>query len=420
MAYAGSGILEIHSEPSGARISIDDVEAGTTPYQNLETPAGKHKVKAVLSPEYPPQVQDVLIDERSPQVIMFKFKERSRGTFVGQEIVRTISKYKGSATFASIPTGALVVINGEPLKRPAPIGYTDVEVGRYTVEFLLEGRTLRADFNVIQGETVKLIADFAAGKVINNWEKAKQEEAEKKAAKQEEAKREEAGQSKQQAAQTQVAMQAPAAGSAETRPQPAEGVPPYGELIIMMNARRDANLKYSDFFDISFPKLPIESLSGPLFPSASSVRKSAFKDNFKYMNDAGANTRQFTARIDFGSEDTQGAEDRARSSVMTVREGKYDLNVTRRRLVDHFYSVEKLLDETAQEAIEIIRGNRLIVQIESRIDAENKLSYEIKRTYEVLGKKKVPAKETAAAKEKPKSTAKEFDYTSLPVFGGQN
>jgi hypothetical protein len=65
-------------------------------------------------------------------------------------------------------------------------------------------------------------------------------------------------------------------------------------------------------------------------------------------------------------------------------------------MVHKFYSVEKVLDATAQEPIEIVRGNRLIVQIDSHIDADNKLQYEIRRTYEVLGKKKSSAKKSAA------------------------
>lgn len=420
ISFAGTGILEIHSEPSGARISIDDVDAGTTPYQNLEAPIGKHRVKAVLNPEYPPQVQDVLIDERSPKVIMFKFLERSRGAFTGQEIVRTTSKYKGSATFASVPTGALVVINGEPLKKPTPIGYTDVEVGRYRVEFLLEGRTLQAEFDVIHGETIKLIADFAAGKVINKWEKARPQQ---EIPKQEDTMREEAVRARQappappppaQAPQTPPAPQTPA-GSTDVRPQPSEGVPPYGELVITVNVRRDANLKYSDFFDIVFPKLPIESLSGPLFPAASTTDKHVVKDNFEYRNDAIANTRQFLARVYFASRDTDLAEGRANSTVMTVREGQYDLKVVRRRMVGSFYSVQKVLDAAAQEAIEIIRGNRLIVQIGSHMDGENKLQYEIKRTYENMAKKKSSAKATAD-QETSKTAGKQSN--NIPVFSG--
>lgn len=406
ISFAGTGILEIHSEPSGARISIDDVEAGTTPYQNLEALTGKHMVKAVLSPEYPPQFQEVVIDERSPQVIMFKFVERGRGTFIGQEIVSTTWKYKGSVTFASIPTGALVLINGQRLKKAAPIGYADVEVGRYTVEFVLEGRTLRTDFNVIQGETIKLIGDFAAGKVIDKSGKASLQEAEK---------REEAKQEETKPKESALVQQAPHTlpvvppRSIQPRTKAPEGLPPYGELVILMNLRREANLKFSDLFDISFPKLPIESISGPLFPKASTIDNSRFKDNFEYRNDANSDTRQFTARVEFNSRDTGPMEGQAKSSIMTIEEGIYDLTVTRRRMTDSFYSVQRLIDATARETIEIVRGNRLIVQIESHMDAENKLNYNVKRTYEDISKKKTFTREPAAEEASRTST-----HTPLP------
>ena len=357
----------------------------------------------------------MIVEEQTPQVILFKF-ERSKGAFVGREIVRTTKKFKGSVTFASVPAGALVSINGEALRKSTPIGYTDVEVGRYSAEFQLEGKTLRAEFDVIQGQTIKLVADFAADKVNNKWE---EERLRLEAEKQEAAKREEAerAQKAQKAQQAQEEKQ-PASGSGEGGvPQPAEGVPPYGELIITMNVDRDANLKYADYFDISFPRLPIESLSGPPFPAASAVGESTLKNNFEYMNDALANIRQFTARVDFTARDTVRKEGHAKSGILTVREGKYDLKVSRKRLADRFFSVEKVAEENDQETLEIVRGSRLIVQIDGRLDADNQFGYEIKRTYEKHGKKNEFG-QTGFCAESSKSGANQADYSSLPIFTG--
>lgn len=412
-ALAGTGILVVQSEPSGARIAVDGIDAGTTPYQNVEAATGKHKVTAVLGPDYPPQVQEVVIEEQSPQVILFKF-ERSRGAFVGREIVRTAKKYTGSVTFASMPPGALVAVNGESLKKSTPIGYTDVEVGHYSVEFRFEEETLRSEFDVIQGETVKIVADFTAGKVNSKWEEAR---LRREAEQQEAAKREETARARKQAQQPQEIKQ-PVPGSEEAAaPQPGEGVPPYGELVITVHVRRDANLKYADYFDISFPRLPIESLAGPLFPAPSAIGESAFKDNFEYMNDALANSRQIAARVDFSVRDAGPKEGLAKSGILTVREGKYDLKVSRKRLADRFFSVEKVAEANDRETLDIVRGNRLIVQIDGHIDADNKFGYEIKRTYENLVKKKSSDKQ-AAAKENPKSGTDKTDYSSLPIFGG--
>ncbi|OGW40984.1 MAG: hypothetical protein A2010_15970 [Nitrospirae bacterium GWD2_57_9] len=414
LSFAATGILEVHSEPPGALISIDEIEAGITPYQNLDAPAGKHRIKAFLSPEYPPQIKEVIIDERSPNVILFKFTERSRGTFVGKEIVSTTMKYRGGVTFASIPTGALVVINGEPIKKPAPIGYADVEVGKYQVEFLLNGRTLQAAFEVVQGETVKLVADFTAGIVINRWEQAKlQREAVKQQA--QAPKAENQGTAKRQEAEMVQKTGLPPViqPPAGSQPEPVVGAPPYGELMITMNARRDPDVRYSDFFDILSPKLPLESLSGPLFPLESSGVNSRAKDNFEYVRDDSDDTRKFFARVGFSCRDKIATESSARSSMMTVLEGKYDLKITRRRLVDNYSSMQKLLDETAREPIEIVRGQRLIVQITSHFGAENKMRYEIKRTYEVLGKKKSRASETSAS-----ASASTSDSTSVQLWPG--
>ncbi len=415
LSFAGTGILEVRSEPSGAHIWIDDRDAGVTPYQNFEASTGKRLVKAMLNPAYPPQIQEVVIDERTPQVILFKFMERSKGAFTGREIVRAAYKYQGDVTFASIPTGALVILNGEPLVKPAPVGYTDVEVGRYTVEFRLEGRTLRAEFDVVQGEPAKLIADFNADKVINRREEGKQQETAKR--EQEKGKREQDSARKPPQAlpaavpvSTASAAVIPAAVPVSTRPQPVEGAQPYGELVILVNARRDANLAYSDYFDIALPKLPIDSLSGPLFPAPTTTRMSSFKDNFEYKNDSEADTRQVSARVHFGEQDSASTVNLAKSCIITVREGTYDLKIARLRLLNHFTSVQKLLDETGLETIEIIRGNRLVVQIDSHIDADHKLHYQIVKTYELPGKTKQPAGKQYVSKTPPASS-------DLPVFG---
>ncbi|PNX51926.1 MAG: hypothetical protein BV458_10900 [Thermoplasmata archaeon M9B2D] len=90
-----------------------------------------------------------------------------------------MKKNGGNVQLASIPTGAEVYINGE-MRKHAPIGYRDMDPGKYDVEFRYHGKVLKGTFQIIKHETVKLVADFKGEKIINKWEEAlkkKEEEA---------------------------------------------------------------------------------------------------------------------------------------------------------------------------------------------------------------------------------------------------
>lgn len=168
MLLASTGILEIYSEPSGAKIYIDDQFVGTTPYSNLNVPVGKHKVAVMLNDNYAPQYWEVAVDEVTPQVKTFRFKGIGQGEFTGIEIKQEVERYKGNVVFASVPTGAEVVINGNKRKK-TPVGFKDVDVGTYMVEFTLNGKKLDGSFEVIKDDTVKIIADFENNTIINQW-----------------------------------------------------------------------------------------------------------------------------------------------------------------------------------------------------------------------------------------------------------
>lgn len=163
---AATGIIEIYSEPSGAKVYIDGTYVGKTPYQNVEISTGVHKIRIELNKDYPTQYWDVIIDAISPQTKTFHFKTGPGGHFSGKEMEQEAEKYKGSAQFASIPTGATVYINGEQ-KKKTPIGFADVPVGKYNIEFRLNGKSLKGIFDVVRNKTVKLVADFSKSKIIN-------------------------------------------------------------------------------------------------------------------------------------------------------------------------------------------------------------------------------------------------------------
>ncbi len=171
LSMAGTGILEVSSNPSGVKIYIDDIYVGTTPYQNFELSTGRHKIKAFLNNNYPAQYRDVVIDEVTPREVIFSFVG-SKGSFTGTEIEQKVEKHTGNVTFASIPSGAIVYIDGERMK-PTPVGYRGTGVGPYSVRFNLNGRQLTGNFIIYKDETTQIIADFNRNRIINKKEDAR-------------------------------------------------------------------------------------------------------------------------------------------------------------------------------------------------------------------------------------------------------
>jgi hypothetical protein len=165
-SFAATGSIEIYSEPSGAKVYIDDAYIGRTPYKNSEVPAGNHKIKVELNKDYPSQSWDVFIDPINPLVRTFNFKSGSRGAIKGTEMEQADGEYTGNVQFVSIPSGAMVLLNGERQNK-TPLLYTDLPAGKYSVEFKAGEKSLKGDFEIKKNKTVKLIADFSKGEIIN-------------------------------------------------------------------------------------------------------------------------------------------------------------------------------------------------------------------------------------------------------------
>jgi hypothetical protein len=47
-----AGIIEIYSEPTGAKVYVDNEYVGNTPYQNFNMRNGQHIVKVELTKEW--------------------------------------------------------------------------------------------------------------------------------------------------------------------------------------------------------------------------------------------------------------------------------------------------------------------------------------------------------------------------------
>jgi hypothetical protein len=169
-----TGILKVYSEPPGAKIYIDGVYVGITPYQNLETPIGRHEIRVSLTSDYPEPRKTITVTEEDPVTRTFYFIGGDGGRFGG--VIEQGVKYTGSVVFASTPPGALIHLKGRPPIK-APKSFRKMDVGRYEVKFTLHGKTLKGNFDVIKNETVQVVADFNKGVTVNKWVEEQKETA---------------------------------------------------------------------------------------------------------------------------------------------------------------------------------------------------------------------------------------------------
>ena len=165
-AMGSTGILEVHSNPKGAKVYIDNIYVGVTPYSNPEVSLGRHIVRVFLSKNYPSLEKAVSINEIDPQILKFEFQKSDSGKFTGiKEEIKTDIK-KGNIQFASIPSGSKVFIDNDE-KGNTPLGYRDVPVGVYKVKFVSNGKTLTGIFRIEAGLNEKLIANFDSGQILS-------------------------------------------------------------------------------------------------------------------------------------------------------------------------------------------------------------------------------------------------------------
>jgi hypothetical protein len=171
-----TGILKVYSEPPGAKIYIDGVYVGITPYQNLETPIGRHEIRVSLTSDYPEQRATRTVTDEDPVTHTFYFVGGDDGRFGGVIEQGVVKKYTGKVVFDSRPPGAVIHLYGRPSIR-TPISFSEVDVGRYEVTFTLHGKTLKGNFDVIKNTTVQLVADFDKGVIVNKWVEEQKEKA---------------------------------------------------------------------------------------------------------------------------------------------------------------------------------------------------------------------------------------------------
>jgi|GEM_PF-2453531 len=170
--WAATGVVEVYSKPEGLNVYLDGIFVGHTPYTDPDIEIGKHTISVATLDSSENQIWTFTIDDLTPLTKWFYFEEPRPKKFTGVPEEAIIDKGKGNIQFASVPTGATVYVNGEKLNQ-TPISYRDVDIGRYSVSFELNGKRITGTFRVENDETGKLIADFDKNQLIDKWKKEK-------------------------------------------------------------------------------------------------------------------------------------------------------------------------------------------------------------------------------------------------------
>ena len=134
------GELEIKSEPSGARVSVDGKEAGKTPLVLSKIKPGSHRIR-VAGEGYEPYEEQVGVSEG----------ER-------KEILASLKKVAGHLVVRTEPSGAAISIDGKPVGGE-PYEVKDLTPGKHKIKVVKEGyETWEREQTVEARKKVEVIA----------------------------------------------------------------------------------------------------------------------------------------------------------------------------------------------------------------------------------------------------------------------
>ncbi|MCK5850643.1 MAG: PEGA domain-containing protein [Kiritimatiellae bacterium] len=135
-----TGLIIVHSNPTGATIQINGADRGKTPLLLADLPIGEHRMGISIT-GYRSKEKDIRIISRTPRKI-------------------DIDLTSDSATLilSSTPSGANVVINGI-LKGQTPCTIKRIQEGNSTIEMTMEGcESYKQTLKLVAGETQTLQA----------------------------------------------------------------------------------------------------------------------------------------------------------------------------------------------------------------------------------------------------------------------
>jgi hypothetical protein len=135
----GEGELAVSSSPVGATVIVDGREVGVTP-ATVRLPAGAH-------------VLEVRVGNAEPRVIPLTI---TAGVQTSQYIeLRDVAK-TGALSIRSDPSGARVLINGQP-RGTTPATIANLPAGDHTVVLELRGRKATETVRIAPGSTAQLV-----------------------------------------------------------------------------------------------------------------------------------------------------------------------------------------------------------------------------------------------------------------------
>lgn len=398
--FAGTGDLQVTCEP-GVRVFIDNNFRGISKESEgglfiSDLTPGAHSLK-VIKKGFDAYEGEVVIKEFEAVEIKVKFTEPA------QKIIQ-LSPEKGEATarvgvleLRSAPMGAFVFIDGEKKTGKTDMRIENIRVGQHEISFKRENQSLSGVFTIVPDEPLVLKADFKNG-IISNISELKKSALEKEKNRLEETERKRLKEAEEK--QSQVKTETPGQPQAKTeapgqdkkseeKKQGAEqqgineAAKPYGELYLEVAVTREAlSPSYRDYFLVKFPdkSVPNDDLLDPHF------RNPGRDDGggIQYLSDSTGRALSFL--MVNSPQKTQKPEFNGKAINAVVKEGNYNLYLSRKRWEVSFLSDKKMPDKEAMENIVIKRGYKLHVKLRYTIDKSDNFNYAIERSYEALSK----------------------------------
>lgn len=143
-----SGFITIRTEPTGAKIFVDDVLVGETPYVTKKISFGLHAIR-LDKKGYESYSEVILIEKENP----------SNNQLDGLKLQKERERW-GNLSIASVPSGADISIDGMNYGK-TPVGPFELQVGRHTVSFSCFGfENTEEIVEIKDGETEELMVNL--------------------------------------------------------------------------------------------------------------------------------------------------------------------------------------------------------------------------------------------------------------------
>jgi hypothetical protein len=139
-----AGSLRVRSTPSGARVSVNGTNRGTTPLTVRDLPLGTYRIQ-VTRDGYEPNEQDVQLSRGRPSPAVTVRLRRSGP-----------AEFTGSLVVESLPAGAAVFVDGR-LAGKTPVTIARVPAGSHVVRLEMVGyRRWSTSVQVVTGESARV------------------------------------------------------------------------------------------------------------------------------------------------------------------------------------------------------------------------------------------------------------------------